>query len=334
MRNRQRKECSTNQITLSDLFYLHLDNLGSPAVVTGNSGNVQKQYRYYAFGNLRSQSGSFNTDYSFTGYLKEETGTHYAKMRYYEGGIGRFLRVDPLGALNPYVYCENDPLNFVDPWGLELTPGSSLEYLGGDIYNTLNWILHDPNIGIEVKGKRYVGPWTSVDNYHPFDDCLQITLTDDICRQEEGEFHGLPAQNNGFPVIVKGTVGKRGGNRSSGEKPADKDKNVFDFGIAANLFLDAIDMASGNPGASALTMVLRPVIAMVDGNVTDAEAFRIGGAGCGVILGTIAIGTGIALGTGGIELGGMLIIGYVASFPTTGVVFFHHQANKAEAEGR
>ncbi|MCK4422084.1 hypothetical protein KAW48_09825, partial [candidate division WOR-3 bacterium] len=31
---------------------------------------------------------------------------------------GRFLRVDPLGALNPYVYCGNDPLNFVDPWGL------------------------------------------------------------------------------------------------------------------------------------------------------------------------------------------------------------------------
>ncbi|MCK4421171.1 hypothetical protein KAW48_05175, partial [candidate division WOR-3 bacterium] len=31
---------------------------------------------------------------------------------------GRFMRVDPLGALNPYVYCGNDPLNFVDPSGL------------------------------------------------------------------------------------------------------------------------------------------------------------------------------------------------------------------------
>ena len=73
----------------SDTSYLHLDNRGSPAVVTDDSGNVKKQYHYYAFGELRAQSGSFNTDYSFTGYLKEETGTHYAKMRYYEGGIGR-----------------------------------------------------------------------------------------------------------------------------------------------------------------------------------------------------------------------------------------------------
>ena len=96
----------------------YLDNLGSPAVVTDESGNVIKEYRYYAFGELRSQSGVFSTDYSFTGYLKEETGNHYAKMRYYEGGIGRFLRVDPLGALNPYVYCGNDPLNFVDPEGM------------------------------------------------------------------------------------------------------------------------------------------------------------------------------------------------------------------------
>jgi len=70
------------QITSNDTSYLHLDNRGSPVVVTNNSGNVQKQYRYYAFGELRSQSGSFNTDYSFTGYLSEETGTHYAKMRY------------------------------------------------------------------------------------------------------------------------------------------------------------------------------------------------------------------------------------------------------------
>ena len=112
----------------------YLDNLGSPAVVTDESGNVIKEYRYYAFGNLRSQSGSFNTDYSFTGYLKEETGNHYAKMRYYEGGIGRFLRVDPLGALNPYAYCGNDPLNFVDPEGLS--------YMGvvvwGGKYLTLN----------------------------------------------------------------------------------------------------------------------------------------------------------------------------------------------------
>ncbi|MCK4421096.1 RHS repeat-associated core domain-containing protein, partial [candidate division WOR-3 bacterium] len=107
--------------------YLHLDNRGSPAVVTDDSGNVKKQYHYYAFGELRAQSGAFSTDYSFTGYLKEETGAHYAKMRYYEGGIGRFLRPDPLGALNPYAYCGNDPLNFVDPEGMSKEIAGSMD---------------------------------------------------------------------------------------------------------------------------------------------------------------------------------------------------------------
>ena len=117
----------------------YLDNLGSPAVVTDNSGNVQKQYRYYAFGNLRAQSGSFNTDYSFTGYLKEETGNHYAKMRYYEGGIGKFMRVDPLGALNPYVYCGNDPLNFVDPEGTNQKRMEELEERQREGFNWLEY---------------------------------------------------------------------------------------------------------------------------------------------------------------------------------------------------
>jgi len=120
------------QIVQNDTFYIYLDNRGSPVVVTDEEGSVKKQYRYYAFGKLRAQPGSFNTDYSFTGYLKEETGTHYARMRYYEGGIGRFLRPDPIGirgGINPYVYCNNDPLNFVDPWGLCMVPEMLEDYL-------------------------------------------------------------------------------------------------------------------------------------------------------------------------------------------------------------
>ena len=63
-------------------------NKGESKIYTPLEMVIRMKYRYYAFGELRSQSGSFNTDYSFTGYLSEETGTHYAKMRYYEGGMG------------------------------------------------------------------------------------------------------------------------------------------------------------------------------------------------------------------------------------------------------
>jgi uncharacterized protein RhaS with RHS repeats len=35
--------------------------------------------------------------------------------------IGRLITQDPLGMVdgpNLYVYCNNDPVNFIDPWGL------------------------------------------------------------------------------------------------------------------------------------------------------------------------------------------------------------------------
>jgi RHS repeat-associated protein len=48
-------------------------------------------------------------------------GLQYLEQRYYDPAIGRFLTPDPIGwagGLNLYAYCDNDPLNYVDPSGL------------------------------------------------------------------------------------------------------------------------------------------------------------------------------------------------------------------------
>ncbi|WP_430393584.1 RHS repeat-associated core domain-containing protein, partial [Congzhengia minquanensis] len=38
--------------------------------------------------------------------------------RYYDPKLGRFISEDPAkSGSNWYVYCENNPLKFVDPWG-------------------------------------------------------------------------------------------------------------------------------------------------------------------------------------------------------------------------
>jgi RHS repeat-associated protein len=53
-----------------------------------------------------------------------ETGLYYFGARYYNPIIGRFITEDPIAglaslpqSLNPYAYCLNDPLNYVDPEG-------------------------------------------------------------------------------------------------------------------------------------------------------------------------------------------------------------------------
>jgi len=60
--------------------------------------------------------------YLFTGRRYDpETGLYYYRARYYDPEIGRFLQVDPIGyagGINLYGYCQNNPILFIDPWGL------------------------------------------------------------------------------------------------------------------------------------------------------------------------------------------------------------------------
>ncbi len=56
-------------------------------------------------------------------YYDQETGLHYNYHRYYDPATGRYLTPDPIGlagGINLYAYVENDPVNWVDPYGLFL----------------------------------------------------------------------------------------------------------------------------------------------------------------------------------------------------------------------
>jgi RHS repeat-associated protein len=56
-----------------------------------------------------------------TRFFDSDTGLYYFGYRWYDPDTGRFLCRDPLreaGGLNLYAYCQNDPINAVDPLGL------------------------------------------------------------------------------------------------------------------------------------------------------------------------------------------------------------------------
>ena len=76
-------------------------------------------YTYDAFGNQTEASGTDPFRYSGE-YYDAESGFIYLRNRYYDPGIGRFITEDPAqSGTNWYVYANNNPLTYIDPWGLK-----------------------------------------------------------------------------------------------------------------------------------------------------------------------------------------------------------------------
>ncbi|MBN1798458.1 MAG: hypothetical protein JW822_07765 [Spirochaetales bacterium] len=49
----------------------------------------------------------------------DDTNLYYFGARYYDPAMGIFISADPaMDGLNWYTYCANNPMNYVDPWGL------------------------------------------------------------------------------------------------------------------------------------------------------------------------------------------------------------------------
>ncbi len=96
--------------------------LGSPVAVTDNTGTVQTEYTYEAFGRTTATGASNSSSYQYTGRENDGTGLYDYRARYFDPTLQRFIREDPIGFAgrdyNLFAYVKNNLLTKRDPLGL------------------------------------------------------------------------------------------------------------------------------------------------------------------------------------------------------------------------
>ena len=107
----------------TDKEYFVQDEAGSTLFLLDKNHEIQKIYRYDAFGVILKETGSnreLPNRLTYTGQMIDgATGQYYLRARFYHPEVGRFMQEDVYrgDGLNLYAYCANNPVMYYDPSG-------------------------------------------------------------------------------------------------------------------------------------------------------------------------------------------------------------------------
>lgn len=209
-------------------YYYTKDHLGSIRELTDGSGSIHARYDYDPYGRLTKMSGDLDSDFTYAGYYNHLASGLYATLnRFYDPGLARWISRDPIaeaGGANLYGYVANNPVNWVDPLGLDYTqtgpnltvdtdtniptantgdPYHQNQLPAGSAGNTVPGVVAPPGHGIHVGD-----PATLTTNGHTVQ-CLVTDTTENTPRinHEHRPEVNVPAATAAGLTIVAGPQG-------------------------------------------------------------------------------------------------------------------------------
>lgn len=123
-------------ISLSDSKYHYYlqDHQGNNRVVINSVGTVEETNHYYPFGGVFANMNNVQP-YKYNGKefdSKKGLNWYDYGARHYDAALGRFATVDPMTEkyypVSPHTYCGNNPINRIDPNGMDWYKNSNGEY--------------------------------------------------------------------------------------------------------------------------------------------------------------------------------------------------------------
>ncbi|MEX2345248.1 MAG: SpvB/TcaC N-terminal domain-containing protein [Balneolaceae bacterium] len=118
----------TDDVSSKNIHYQLGNHLGSAALELDEHGGVITYEEFFPFGGTAFVAGRNKREislkeYRYSGKERDDfTGLYYFGYRYYAHWIGGWISPDPLGpedSENLYLYVHNNPVNLVDPNGLQ-----------------------------------------------------------------------------------------------------------------------------------------------------------------------------------------------------------------------
>ena len=202
-------------------YYYTRDHEGSVREIVDGSGNIVTRLAYDSYGRMTVVTGTNLPTKQYTGdYYHAASGLNLTLYRAYDSTTGRWLSRDPIaenGGIDLYDYVLNNPIEFIDNYGLAIYVCVRPAPIGGgDLTHAYFW---DSTTGHSCGRDELLGGGTVGDNNGAGpskDTCVKVPGSDgkesavmDCCHKNANHGFFVPFLND-CHVAVKNCLSSNG----------------------------------------------------------------------------------------------------------------------------